>query len=179
MRSLSEVLDEEFEFGPCFVEQRIPPTESLVEELENEIGISLPKDYRSFLLRYGGTTASLEKGIQTAVWVATRGDFYVTSYVLGFYSPDPRPHLQQQLDVRHTYKNRQSQIGASFLPIMEGTQYELFCLKLTGERKGSVWAWIKDPVALDTKWDDIQDEWGLYFVAPDVTSFVCSFQEYK
>ena len=41
----------------------------------------------------------------------------------------------------------------------------MFCIKLSGEQKGSIWAWLRDPVHIDTKWEEIRDIYGLYNVA--------------
>jgi len=177
MNTISEVLDQTFAFEPFFPEQRMLPTEFLVRDLESEIGVFLPPEYRSFVLRYGGTAPSIDKDRTPAVWVDGRKDLIVGRYFLGFFSPKPAPHLQQ-FDLRRAYQDWKSLIGASFLPIMTGEGDAMFCLKLTGERKGSIWAWLRDPVDINTEWENIQEEWGLYSVAPDVLAFVCLFQEF-
>lgn len=101
--SMSEVLDQTHCFEPYFPEQRIPPTESLIEELEAEIGASLPMDYRSFLLRYGGTAPAIAKDCTPEVWVAERKGLYVADYVLGFFHGRPVAHLER-FDLRRAYR---------------------------------------------------------------------------
>lgn len=173
--SMSEILDENHGFEPYFPEQRIPPSESLIDEVEAEIGTALPKDYRSFLLRYGGTAAAVAKDCTPEVWVAERQGLYTADYVLGFFHGQPVAHLER-FDLRRAYREMRPEIGDPWLPIMIGEGDNVFCLKLLGAQIGSIWAWLKEPVDINTPWDEIREVRKLYWVAADVCSFVCSFR---
>ncbi len=178
MSITSRILDQQHEFEPFFPEQRITPSEDLVLDLESTIGIMLPLEYRQLLLRYGGTAPSTKKDCTPVVWVPARKGLYIADYFLGFFLPKPKPHIEM-FDLRRAYQNWKLIVGTSFLPIIEGPGDDMFLIKLSGEQQGSIWAWLKDPVGIDTKWEDIQEIRGLYSVAPDILAFVNSFQEFE
>ncbi len=176
MSAISDVLDGKYFFEPYFPEQRLAPSLLLIAEVEALIEVPVPEDVRAFLLRYGGTAPSIEKDNAPNVWIPGLSRHCLAEYLMGFFRSEPVPHFRRY-DLRYMYEVSRHLIGSTFLPIMWGEGDNMYCLKLTGEAKWSIWAWLKDPVDINTKWEDIKDVWGLYCVAKDLLSFVRSFQE--
>ena len=176
MSSIEQVL-ENYDFTLLWPEHQIRPNEELVRELEHVTGTYLPDDYRSFLLRYGAICPSGLKSDHLGVWAPGRQKVAPFSWFLGFFRADERHPGIHHSDLIQAYREWNPQAGATFLPIARGAQSEVFCLKLSGEQKGSICAWIPDPVQGET-WDEMVQVYGLYCVAASIASFVASIQEY-
>lgn len=170
MKIVEEVLDR-YDFGPCFIEQRIPPNEELVHQVEMHLGVALPSAYRAFLLKYGGFSPSGDKDATPACWVRGRNRLVAALFFLGFYRDEGA------FDLVSEYERQKAVIGTTFLPIMKGAAYDVFCIKLSGENKGSIWAWLKDAVDIHEEWEDVGEVRGLYLAAADFLAFIGSFQD--
>jgi hypothetical protein len=175
MSTIEEVL-ERYDFEPLWPDHQIRPSEELVRELGHVIGTYLPDDYRSFLLQYGAVSPTGLKSDYLVVWAPGRKEFAHFSSFLGFFRADDKHPGIQNSDLIHAYRHWSPIVGVTFLPIARGEQYEVFCLKLSGEQKGSIWAWIPDPVQGES-WDELVQVYGLYCVASDIATFVASIQD--
>jgi hypothetical protein len=175
MSTIAEVLGR-YDFEPLWPDHQIPPSEELVRELEHVIGTYLPDDYRSFLLQYGAVSPTGLKSDYLGVWAPGRQRLAPFSWFLGFFRADERHPGIHRSDLIQAYRDWKPQLGVTFLPIAHAEQCEVFCLKLSGEQKGSIWAWIPDPVQGET-WDEMVQVYGLYCVASDIATFVTSIQD--
>jgi hypothetical protein len=144
-----------------FPEQQIPPDEQRVLELEAEIGLRLPEEYRAFLLEWG----SIAPSVPVEVPMPNRlDDNCAVCYFLGFYRPDPNPNLLR-FDLNHVYGVTRHRIGASVLPIATGEGGALVCLFLSpNHQRGAIWAWASEL--------DDEEEWKLYSLADSLTDLI-------
>jgi hypothetical protein len=117
-----------------------PVTEDDIHSLEGEIGYSLPRDYVSFLMKYG--------------FVAGRGD-------TRFTNPDNPSEAETSVDVfyglmdgdtydlramRETFSDR---LPSHLLPFASGSGGE-FCLSLAGPNAGKVFWWFQESGTVET-----------------------------
>jgi SMI1 / KNR4 family (SUKH-1) len=165
-----------YDFQPLWPEHQIRPTEELVRELEHVTGTYLPEDYRSFLLQYGAIRPSGEKSNFLGVPVPGRDCMAHIFGFMGFFRADSNHPGIQNSDLIQAYRDWCPIVGVSFLPICKGVQHQVFVLKLSGERIGSIWAWTPDPVQGET-WEAMVQVYGLYCVASDIASFVSAIQD--
>jgi hypothetical protein len=151
-----------------FPEQQIPPSEQQVRNLEVEVGMTLPSEYRSFLLEFG----SIGPEIPTEVPLPQlgSGQRFAVCYFLGFYRPEPNPNLLR-FDLNHVYRAMRHRIGPSRLPIATGEGGSLLCLSLSPEdQRGQIWAWSCDLNG--------EDGWNIYPLADSLAKLMCSVQPF-
>jgi hypothetical protein len=127
-----------------YVRQPDPVTEEDLLQFEQEIGQRLPKNYRTFLAKYGlaaGTgntrfTNSEEGNVETPVDV-----FY------GLKAGD-------NYDIRVIRKDLSEYLPDNLLPIASGSGGH-FCLALSGDDAGTVYWWFPESGSVESE-DDLE-----------------------
>jgi|GEM_PF-1959190 len=113
--------------------------ETDVIQLEREIGVALPEDYRKFLLEYNGgqfyefLLVPLPTQEYDCSWGISR-----LYRLLDSSDKDPR-----DLGLRQVFRMYQSRIPANTLPIGDDSS-DLLLLDLGSSAFGTLWLWVRD-----------------------------------
>jgi hypothetical protein len=132
-----------------------------------EIGTTLPDDYRRFLLRCNGGKIDwyqFEGPIpQGESWTA------IVSHVGGLRE---EPDLSLRF-ARGCYQGRDLQIPRAMLWIMSDPGGNAICLGLTGKYRGRVYFWIHDEQPDPQEWDgEVETASNIILLANSLTDFV-------
>jgi SMI1 / KNR4 family (SUKH-1) len=103
----------------------------IINDLEKEIGFTLPDDYRHFLSRYG---FSAQRGYATFPDIHRPGK--PGGGIDVFYGINPK----ESRDLFRKYKGFQERIPSDMLPIAESPGGQI-CLGLAGSDRGKVFWW--------------------------------------
>jgi cell wall assembly regulator SMI1 len=108
------------------------PTLKNIEQIENEIGSSLPNDYVNFLLNYGGLALSMTT---TSFYRSDTSQEMPMVEILFGFSPD---HTYDIIENYHTYRER---MPINLIPIASDGGGGEICISLHGDDKGAVYYW--------------------------------------
>lgn len=113
---------------------RVPMKSIELARIEKELKVTLPEDYRRFLLEIGGCAFF---GMRWVGPIQTRGPDWSRENVNVLYGSElGKNHvLREEIKV---YKNR---IPRSLIPIGAGGFGDQFCLGIIGEDSGKVYFW--------------------------------------
>jgi len=134
-----------------------PVTENGLQSLEANIGLALPDDYRTFLLKYGMSAGEGDTRFRNL-----DESEQIESSVDVFYGLKPG-HTYDLLEKYRMFRNR---LPAHVLPFASGSGGH-FCLSLTGEDAGRIYWW-------DPHGDNEAPYENLELVAYDFDSFINS-----
>jgi hypothetical protein len=160
-----------------FVAREPPATEEQVASLEERLGISLPSDYRAFLLAEGGGAGVAIDGNRDVVFpLAWSGQKWAQgldeAMMDHFYSLDPKSRLT--LDAALEMFIEWRRIPADFLPIGYDPGSNQVLLGIRGERRGKIFFWMKEFEAADDSPEPRYD--NIAFVAESFTDFIESLR---
>lgn len=110
-------------------ESAVPLNENDIERIEKEIGIKLPPEFQSFLLKYNGGKPKPDA-------VRYSGDYF--DFVAFFYGERFRSYASDLIPSVAFYKEL---IPNHYLPIGESPGGDVYCLSLKNEDYGSVYYW--------------------------------------
>ena len=142
--------------------------ETAVGSLEERLGVRLPAPYRQFLLMYNG--GFLELGASIRYWEGDVEQGLPLLCIFGLCNENPDYSIQSNLK---EYVDG-SRVMRSFLPIGIDEADDLVCLKIKGEKTGSVYAWIFEEEAEPEDVDaENEDGWAnMYIVADNFDEFI-------
>ena len=113
-----------------------PTDESAVRRLEERLGVPLPASYRGFLLSHNGGYVVSGSGID--FWDGDWKDTLPLLSLLALCDEGEYDSIQEHLRMYV----EDSRIMRSFLPIGACGTGDKICLKIKGEKVGSVYGWI-------------------------------------
>jgi hypothetical protein len=136
-----------------------PLTDARVATFERQLGIGLPKSYRSFLLRYNGGRPEPEFfPIHGYERDASGGVHYF------FGLDDPI----ESSNIDWNYRMYLGRMPSELLPIAGDGSGNIICLSLTGANQEAVYFWDHDREYSPPGYDNV------YFVAESFTKFLDS-----
>lgn len=145
-----------------------PTDETAIRRLEERLGVRLPEQYRRFLLIYNGSFINLDASIRYMEGDMENG--LPLQCFFGLCREDHGYSIESNLD---EYVDG-SRVMRSFLPIGIDQADDLVCLKIRGDKIGSVYAWIFEEEA-EPEDVDAENEAGwenMYFLASDLNEFI-------
>jgi hypothetical protein len=110
-----------------------------VEEFERKLDITLPEDYRDFLISNNGGKPSIRKFITLDTKIKSSLMFFIPLIA----------DTNVSLDTYYEEFNRKGLILKQFIPIGIDPVNNLLCLSIKGEDKGSVYYWDKEEQLCD------------------------------
>jgi len=141
-----------------------PLTEVDVASVERDLGVSLPSDYRSFLLAHNGGHPEPD-GFPIQDFPLS--DFGVINGFLGIKDGEYD-------DLRNYKVVFRDRIPANFLPIARDPGGNLLCLVVNGPRKGKIYFWFHEEEADEGK---PPSEDNIYFIANSFNDLLNSLTE--
>lgn len=134
-----------------------------IEGVEREMGVRLPDDYRSFLLRFNG-------GQPTPDAFLFRGgsDGSLVNIFFGVNHPDPRH------DLVRVWRDNRRVLPPDLLPIGYDAGGSLLLVGVSGERRGRVYFEFHELAGED---DDPMNEESMGDIADSFTDFIATFYE--
>lgn len=115
-----------------FRERGAPAEESVIQEVETELGATLPEEYRAFLLDGDGGVLTQPCMIKRTYYFAL-GEF--------FSAGDGGPCDQSIMDVWGSYVGR---MPDEFIPVVGDAAGNMFCIGISGEYRGQIYAWDQE-----------------------------------
>jgi hypothetical protein len=146
-----------------------PILESTLTKFENEIGVSLPSDYKEFLLQHNG-------GCPHPDYFPMQGptpelSFGELQFLFSFSPGD-------SLDLRWNLKTYRQRVPSDLLPIGCDPGGNLLCIAISGEQRGAMYFWDHGfETAVEGK--KPPDYSNVYFVAPSFTHLLESLYSGK
>lgn len=116
-------------------ESKPPITEKQLAATERKLKISLPPQYRAFLLRHNGGWPEPD----SFVFKQGRGS-YSDSTVNRFLAIHDGPH-SNFVEYFKTYKTEHPRVPEELVPIANDPGGNLICIALAGDRPGAVYFW--------------------------------------
>lgn len=110
-----------------------PLAETDIADFERDLGYSLPKDYRAFLLNYNGGVPKPD-GFSLVYWGGKPEENRVSFYGLG-------ASVHEGDNLRWTQACFTGRIPSELLPIGDDPGGNQICLCVRGEQSGSVYFW--------------------------------------
>jgi cell wall assembly regulator SMI1 len=140
-------------------------TEKDIVELEQRLEMSLPSDYRQFLLRVNG-------GQPEPNAFPIRDSPRDTHGLLDrLFSVDDKDTDYDILDNAEVFRDR---VPSDLLPIAFDPGGNLICLAVRGENRGKIYFWDHNNESLPRKTSDYHN---VYFVANDFTELIDNLSE--
>lgn len=139
--------------------------ESKLESFEKKIGLELPLEYKSFLLKHNGGECDpcvfdfIENGEESDSSIST---FYAIGGIDDDYD------LEENIDI---YINDEKRLPDGLIPIAEDDGGNLVCISCTGDDKGKIYFWNHE----EEDEDDLTA--NLYFVSNSFNEFVESLRD--
>jgi hypothetical protein len=106
------------------------PTLENIEQIEKEIGCSLPNDYVNFLLNYGGLALSMASA-----------SFYRQDGEFDAVGPEIIYGFNDMYDLIETYRIYKERMPSELIPILCDAGGGEICLSVNGDNKGAVYYW--------------------------------------
>ncbi len=156
------------------VEDKLPPApEEQILELEGDLGVMLPEDYRRFLqLCNGGYVGGAlwffgrdSEGEEIEVGVHHINGFREESYLSLVWS-------------RECYQGEELRIPRELLPIMDDPFGNAICIGLTARHRGRVYFWDHEEEPDPDEWDGALDTAGnITLVCESFSEFVAGLRQ--
>ena len=159
--------------GYYFVERGVCQStdDEQFQKVEEQIGATLPADYASFLVEYGGS--AFDKGYVSFPYLEeyAGGEIGLLNVFFGIIPGDT-------YDVVKSYLRYKGRMPFNLLPIANDPGSNILCLAIYGEDEGKVYFW-------DHEEEDVVDEGiepsrdNLYLVAHSFEEFINSLKIWK
>jgi hypothetical protein len=164
----------------AFATQFGPISESKIARFEAFAGITLPRTYRDFLLKYNGGVPANQKFVSK--YRPGADHFYIVHTLLPI-GTRKRFGFDNLKAYFETYKTKQWRVPDEMIPIAGDLFGNLFCLVVTGPNTGKIYFWNheREPGASDEE-DELEcAEDGLKCEVegfPNMTLIADSFEEF-
>jgi cell wall assembly regulator SMI1 len=137
--------------------------EMRIREFERQLGITLPHDYRNFLVAHNG-------GRPDPSGFSMTGDPLNPSGTIHWFFGI---HNGQNYNLSQKYSVYQGRIPSNFLPIAGDPGGNLLCLSISGEDVGNVYFWDHEDEASE---GELPDYTNVYFIADSFTDLMNGLQ---
>lgn len=140
-----------------FSEPSDPAADADIQEVETELGVTLPDEFSAFLREVNGGVLTQPNTIKRTYY------FHLEEF---FSAGDNGACDMSLLDVVAEYEGR---IPPEFIPVLRDKAGNVFCLGIKGDHQGEVYAWDQE---FETREGEEPSMTNMHILAPSFNAFL-------